>query len=154
SGVATPGAADGDLADEETKNRSSVSAGEWFAGALEAARRPDNLARINTGEALHAALRPYQQTGLQWLHFLTTLGLGTCLAGDMGLGKTMQVLALLLVLRAEHERQPSLLVAPASLLANWVSEIDKFAPSLRTIVAHPSAASAKELRSLDAERVN
>jgi non-specific serine/threonine protein kinase len=73
----------------------------------------------------------------------------------MGLGKTMQVLALMLVLRRDGAgpRRPSLLVAPASLLANWASEIERFAPSLKAIVAHPSALPAAELRSLDANRL-
>ena len=63
----------------------------------------------------------------------------------MGLGKTIQVLSLLLVLKheAEDTRKPSLLVAPASLLANWSAEIARFAPSLKVIVVHPSAAPAK-----------
>ena len=34
---------------------------------------------------------------------------------------------------------PVLLVVPASLIANWEAEIDRFAPSLRVLVAHPSA---------------
>ena len=69
----------------------------------------------------------------------------------MGLGKTIQVLALLLALEREQGsgRRSSLLVAPASLLANWSSEIARFAPSLQTIVAHPSAMPAAELKSLD-----
>ena len=77
------------------------------------------------------------------------------LADDMGLGKTMQVLALILVRRRQHEgeRRTSLLVAPASLLANWASEIARFAPSLRTLVAHPSAMPATELRTLDQQRL-
>jgi SNF2 family DNA or RNA helicase len=72
----------------------------------------------------------------------------------MGLGKTMQVLALMLVLRRTgHSSGPSLLVAPASLLANWTSEIERFTPSIETIVAHPSLLPAEELRSIDADRV-
>ena len=99
--------------------------------------------------------RPYQQVGVRWLHLLSSLGLGACLADDMGLGKTMQVLALILVRRRQHEggRRTSLLVAPASLLANWASEIARFAPSLRTLVAHPSAMPAIELQTLDHERL-
>ena len=56
----------------------------------------------------------------------------------MGLGKTIQVLSLLLVLKRQGS-QPSLLIAPASLLANWASEIERFAPGLKALVIHPSA---------------
>jgi non-specific serine/threonine protein kinase len=96
---------------------------------------------------------------VRWLHFLSSLGLGACLADDMGLGKTIQVLALLLVLerqrtsRAGAARQPSLLVAPASLLSNWASEIARFAPGLSTLVAHPSAMAAGALKTIDQARV-
>ncbi len=151
SGAETPG---DDLADEEALEWSGVSAGEWLAKTLEHIRQPANLARVTTGGDLHTTLRPYQETGVRWLHLLSTLGLGACLADDMGLGKTMQVLALMLVLRRTgYSSGPSLLVAPASLLANWTSEIERFTPSMRTIVAHPSLLPAEELRSIDADRV-
>jgi superfamily II DNA or RNA helicase len=75
-----------------------------------------------------AELRPYQHDGYRWLCRLTELGLGACLADDMGLGKTIQILALLL--RREREG-PALVVAPTSVCANWLREIERFAPSLR-----------------------
>jgi non-specific serine/threonine protein kinase len=102
---------------------------------------PSGLVRVEPGPSLQGTLRPYQHAGLQWLHLFTQLRLGACLADDMGLGKTIQVLSLLLVLKngADAERKPSLLVAPASLLANWAAEIARFAPSLRAVTAHPSA---------------
>jgi non-specific serine/threonine protein kinase len=73
----------------------------------------------------------------------------------MGLGKTIQVLSLLLMLKnqANNDRQPSLLIAPASLLANWASEIERFAPSLRALIAHPSAMSGTDLKTLGPERL-
>jgi hypothetical protein len=116
-------------------------AGPWLAETLACLRDPEGLARVDPGAALQGSLRPYQQAGVQWLHLLTRLRLGACLADDMGLGKTIQILSLLLVLKeqAGEKRKPSLLVAPASLLANWGAEIARFAPSLRTAVAHPSA---------------
>jgi hypothetical protein len=73
----------------------------------------------------------------------------------MGLGKTIQVLSLLLVLKHQTagQQQPSLLVAPASLLANWASEIERFAPGLKAIVAHPSALPAAALKTVAPERL-
>jgi len=82
-------------------------------------------------------LRDYQREGLAWLKFLSELGLGGCLADDMGLGKTVQILALLQELgtraNGESTRRPSLIVAPRSLLHNWIEEAERFTPNLRVI---------------------
>jgi superfamily II DNA or RNA helicase len=129
---------------------SEVVAGDWLAELLQGLRAPEALAVITPGPALKATLRPYQQAGVRWLHLLTRMGLGACLADDMGLGKTIQVLALLLSLQRSG---PSVLVAPASLLANWQQEAERFAPSLRCLIAHPSALPLEDLRALDAERL-
>jgi non-specific serine/threonine protein kinase len=113
------------------------------------------LAQIDPGAALNGTLRPYQQVGVRWLYLLAKLGLGACLADDMGLGKTIQVLSLLLVLKRQTngKQQPSLLVAPASLLANWASELERFAPSLKALIAHPSMLPAAELKTLGPDRL-
>jgi non-specific serine/threonine protein kinase len=132
---------------------SQVVAGPWLAETLKALRSPEGLARVEPGSALRGELRPYQQVGVRWLHLLSRLGLGACLADDMGLGKTIQVLSLLLVQQtdSDNRRQPNLLVAPASLLANWVAEIERFAPALKTLLAHPSAMPGEQLKSLPRE---
>jgi non-specific serine/threonine protein kinase len=133
---------------------SEVAAGPWLAEMLRGLRSPAGLARVDPGSALHATLRPYQQAGVRWLYLLHRLGLGACLADDMGLGKTIQVLALLLVLKQEsslERRAPGtasgcILVAPASLLANWAAEVERFAPTLKVLIAHPSSVSASDLK--------
>lgn len=132
-----------------------VVAGPWLAEILKGLRSPEGLARINPGAALNGTLRPYQQVGVRWLYLLAKLGLGACLADDMGLGKTIQVLSLLLVLKSqtEGEQQSSLLVAPASLLANWASELERFAPNLKALIAHPSAMAAADLKKLAPEHL-
>lgn len=132
--------------DPASADWSQVTAGPWLAETLAALRAPGG-GDIDPGPTLKGVLRPYQKTGVQWLHTLSGLGLGACLADDMGLGKTIQVLALLLVRKARtgDDDGPSLLVAPASLLANWAAEIDRFAPSLRAVIIHPSAMSAEQM---------
>jgi non-specific serine/threonine protein kinase len=74
-------------------------------------------------------------------------------------------LALLLILRktldgsgaarqeSDQGRRTSILVAPASLLANWAAEIERFAPTLTAIIAHPSAMTSAELKAIDRERL-
>ena len=132
-----------------------VVAGPWLAEMLKGLRSPEGLARVDPGSALNGMLRPYQQVGVRWLYLLAKLGLGACLADDMGLGKTIQVLSLLLVLQRETggKAEASLLVAPASLLANWAAEIERFAPGLKAIIAHPSALPAADLKTLWPEKL-
>ncbi|MDK3022848.1 DEAD/DEAH box helicase [Cupriavidus taiwanensis] len=143
-----------DSADPADRDWSQLVAGPWLADILQELRQPEGLAQISPGPELKANLRPYQQAGVRWLYLLTRLGLGACLADDMGLGKTMQVLSLLLVLKRESDEvRPSLLVAPASLLANWAAEAERFAPGLRLLIAHPSVMPAADLRALDPARL-
>ncbi len=132
-----------------------VNPGPWLAQLLQGLRTPHGLAHVEPGDELRARLRPYQQTGLQWLHLLSRLGLGACLADDMGLGKTIQVIALLLALKKEEpdNSTPSILVVPASLMANWATEVERFAPSLRIWIAHTSATPAAQLKKPDLQRL-
>ena len=131
---------------------SMVTAGPWLEQTLKDLRSADRVA-VDPGAALRGTLRPYQLIGTRWLHMLSTLGLGACLADDMGLGKTIQVLSLLLVDKARCDRrQPALLVAPASLLGNWMAEIETFAPGLNAAIVHPSAMSADQLKQFTPER--
>lgn len=114
-----------------------VTNGEWLHSVVNCLTHPDTIEAIDCGENFRASLRVYQERGLSWLHYMKSLGLGACLADDMGLGKTVQVIALLNYIRSkQHEK--TLLVVPASLIGNWLSEISKFAPSLRVKIIHPS----------------
>ena len=129
---------------EDERHWVHVAPGDAMREILAGLRQPGALDEVETGGALQGTLRPYQREGLSWLHFLTTLGLGACLADDMGLGKTLQVLALLLCQRRTGAGRrgapspPSLLVVPASLLGNWRSEAARFAPSLKLLFLHPA----------------
>ncbi|CAG9932310.1 DEAD/DEAH box helicase [Candidatus Nitrotoga arctica] len=84
---------------------------------------------------LKTSLRGYQQEGLNWLQFLREYELAGILADDMGLGKTVQALAHLLVEKESGRmNHPSLVVAPTSLMFNWLRETERFAPDLRVLV--------------------
>ncbi len=121
-----------------------------------------SIPKKETPEVLHASLRDYQQKGFEWLSHMHDCGLGGCLADDMGLGKTIQILTYFLWVKNvlsscnghpidisdQQKRQLSLfegsgdrrcahthlIVAPLSLLHNWQKEIEKFAPSLLSIL--------------------
>src|SRR5437762_1108163 len=131
-----------------------VTAGPWLEQTLKELRAPDGDG-VDPGPALRGTLRPYQKAGTRWMDLLAGLGLGACLADDMGLGKTIQVLSLLLVEQARGARpRPSLLVVPASLLANWETEIKKFAPGLKAVIVHPSAMPADQVKAFTAEQAS
>src|ERR1019366_7495342 len=81
-----------------------MEAGGWLKELL-STNGDRKLQEVPTPATFEGELRPYQQRGLAWLSFLSSLGLGACLADDMGLGKTVQLLALLLAEREQAERR-------------------------------------------------
>ena len=85
-------------------------------------------------KALNAELRPYQKEGFKWINEITDLGFGGVLADDMGLGKTLQIIAFLL----SQKKSKSIVVAPTSVIYNWMDEFEKFAPSIRIGLVHGS----------------
>ena len=91
-------------------------------------------------EPLNSMLRPYQLRGFMWMQALHRLRMGGILADDMGLGKTLQVISLLLWAGRKEEKIPSIVVAPTSLVYNWLSEIKRFAPELRVLVSEGTQA--------------
>ena len=94
--------------------------------------------------ALEARLRPYQKAGVVWLARLAHWQAGAILADEMGLGKTIQTLA---VLVARATRGPAMVIAPTSVVGNWIDEAARFAPELRVHV-HRGAGRAGALRGL------
>jgi SNF2 family DNA or RNA helicase len=105
---------------------------DGMLGDLLSGQAAERLTPLPTPAGFHGALRPYQERGLSWLHFLSRLGLGGILADDMGLGKTAQTLSLMLA----EESVKTLLICPMSLVSNWQKEAARFAPSVRVYVHH------------------
>lgn len=90
---------------------------------------------------LDKILRPYQMRGFMWMQAIDRLHMGGILADDMGLGKTLQVISLLLWANRQKDNDcASIVVAPTSLVYNWMSEIERFAPELRVAAAEGSQA--------------
>ncbi|MEI6094490.1 MAG: DEAD/DEAH box helicase [Gammaproteobacteria bacterium] len=134
---------------EKLHEWSTIEASNELRTVLENIRHPENIKGTQLS-GLKAQLRPYQAIGVNWLDLLTELGLGACLADDMGLGKTIQVISLLLIQKKKKLNKPSLLVLPASLLGNWKSEIQRFAPTLRGLFFHSSELNRSELEGVTA----
>ena len=96
----------------------------------------DGIEPTKKPKALKATLRPYQEAGLSWLRFLHDHFPGGILADDMGLGKTLQTIALLCSVKEKDKKIRALIVAPTSVVTNWAREIERFAPTLKTVIWH------------------
>ena len=88
--------------------------------------------KFDVSKELNATLRDYQVDSLNWFESLDYLGFGGILADEMGLGKTIQTISFLL----NKKDKLSLIVTPTSLIHNWKSEFEKFAPSLKIGISH------------------
>lgn len=94
---------------------------------------------VKVPEEFKGQLRSYQAEGLNWLQFLREYEFGGILADDMGLGKTIQTICHLAVEKAAGRcKKPSLIIVPTTLMFNWSSEIERFAPHLKTLMLHGS----------------
>ncbi len=125
-----------------------------FAEFREKLQAFSGISQSEPNKAFVGELRPYQCQGLGWLEFLDEFALGGCLADDMGLGKTVQVLAHLQKRRAAAKKkktktQPTLIVAPTSLIHNWCDEAQRFTPDLK-VIAHRGASRLREAEDLAA----
>ncbi len=107
----------------------------WVKQFLDQLLDGERVRQMSPPESLRGTLRPYQVRGYSWLSFLTRFGMGACLADDMGLGKSIQTLALFLE-RKTLRQEPALLLCPTSVIGNWEREAQKFAPDLRVLVHH------------------
>ena len=102
-------------------------------------------ADIDVPAGLEATLRGYQEDGFRWLGTLERLGFGGILADDMGLGKTLQVIAHVLAQKEAGRGGCTLVVCPASLVYNWMSEISRFAPGLVAVAVLGTKAARRVL---------
>src|SRR5690606_11385437 len=124
-----------------------------FATFRNRLRNFEGIAPAKAPRGFRGELRPYQPQGLGWLKVLQSLPLGGCQADALGLGKTVQVLALLLGRRQRRgkgeEHRPSLVVAPKSLVFNWQAEAERFAPTLKVLNHTGLARDVEQLSQFD-----
>jgi len=81
-------------------------------------------------------LRDYQKEGVNWLCFLNEFNFGGILADDMGLGKTLQTLVFLAILKKRRIKRPNIVIAPTSVVTNWMAEVEKFVPHFKAVLLH------------------
>ena len=113
----------------------SIKGGEELRKLAQKLRDFKGIAEVPVPENLRAILRDYQKLGLNWLQFLREYSFAGILADDMGLGKTVQTLAHLLVEKQSGRmKNPSLIIAPTSLLSNWRREAERFTPDLNMLI--------------------
>lgn len=98
----------------------------------------NNIETKPVPDSIQAELRPYQETGYQWMQVLDEISWGGCLADDMGLGKTLQTITFLTYIKDKYDHPTSLIVCPTSLIFNWENELKKFAPSLTYMIFYGS----------------
>lgn len=114
----------------------------WFEELIDNLANGIKLPAITPPPTFHGALRPYQLKGVSWLAFLKQFGFGACLADSMGLGKTVQLITLLLhdrelaAKRGNPPPNPTLIICPMAIVGNWHREIQRFGPSLSVMIHH------------------
>ena len=125
------------LLDALLATQPEVSCDEAFGRVRQQLQHFEGIEAAPQPEGFSGQLRDYQREGLGWMEFLRRMSFGGCLADDMGVGKTAQVLALLETrreLRVKGElKQPSLVIAPRSLVFNWREEAARFTPKLSVL---------------------
>lgn len=96
---------------------------------------------------LNAEMRKYQVYGFEWMKTLAYYRFGGILADDMGLGKTLQSIAFIdsVLPEIREKKLPILVVSPSSLVYNWFSELKKFAPHIRAVIADGNQAERRKI---------
>ncbi|KAL9046349.1 MAG: hypothetical protein Q9214_000796, partial [Letrouitia sp. 1 TL-2023] len=88
---------------------------------------------------IYPSLFNYQKTGVQWLWELYSQQVGGIVGDEMGLGKTIQIIAFLAGLHYSKKlSRPVIVVAPATVMKQWVNEFHTWWPPFRVSILHTS----------------
>ncbi|KAA2392677.1 DEAD/DEAH box helicase [Bacillus cereus] len=123
-----------------------LSLDESVQDLVESIQNPKKL-KFTVPQTLHAVMREYQVYGFEWMKTLAYYRFGGILADDMGLGKTLQSIAYIdsVLPEIREKKLPILVVSPSSLVYNWLSELKKFAPHIRAVIADGNQAERRKI---------
>ncbi|WP_346817489.1 SNF2 helicase associated domain-containing protein [Bacillus paramobilis] len=123
-----------------------LSLDESVQDLVESIQNPKKL-KFTVPQTLQAVMREYQVYGFEWMKTLAYYRFGGILADDMGLGKTLQSIAFIdsVLPEIREKKLPILVVAPSSLVYNWLSELKKFAPHIRAVIADGNQAERRKI---------
>lgn len=131
----------------------TIGGDSWAADLLSRAESASTVPAA-TPKGFAGELRSYQSEALAWLGFLDSVGLGGCLALDMGLGKTPTMLAHILNCAGRDDDGPALVIAPPAVVGNWAAEAERFTPGLRVVVHHGTSRAEGEQIAQEASRAD
>ena len=129
------------------KNNSNtvINKNEEYSDLIKKIEEKNIEENMKIPKSVEGELRDYQKIGYKWLRVLDNYNFGGILADDMGLGKTIQLIAVIASYIEENKNpKPSMVVCPSSLSLNWYNEIQKFAPSIKTLVISGTNAERKK----------
>ncbi|CAG0886182.1 unnamed protein product [Cyprideis torosa] len=132
---------DGNIKDFEHRMKALEKQMKMLGHSPEADKEIEGKLRVPL--SLWTKLYKYQQVGVQWLCELHQRQCGGILGDEMGLGKTIQVITLLGALhhsrkssQHHHHHRPHLIVAPTTVVHQWVAEFHEWYPQLRVAILH------------------
>ncbi len=143
--VVTENAADSDEPGSDTL-QGGADEKEWFKPSPDA---PDHHYEndLKLPGDIYPALFDYQKTGVQWLGELYAQQVGGIIGDEMGLGKTIQIISFLAGLHYSKKlTKPIIVVAPATVLRQWVNEFHRWWPPLRVSILHTSGSGMLNVR--------
>jgi superfamily II DNA or RNA helicase len=115
------------VASDENQKVMNFKVPDDVTGLANALRNPDSIEKVNVPQGIQVTPHDYQMTGLNWLYFLKKHGLAGLMADEMGAGKSMQLIMLMLLSKekALFPDKPHLVVINKTGVDKWLKEIDK-----------------------------
>lgn len=130
----------------EKLDSKNISKNKEYKQIVSKVEEKNSIEEITIPNEVNNILRNYQKVGYRWLKTLDEYNFSGILADDMGLGKTLQIISIMLeyIENTKQNKEPIIVVCPSSLSLNWKSEIEKFAPNIKTLVISGGTSTRKQ----------